>query len=127
MISYRYADGFFDLIDEQSLLPECVSCRSTGSAVRVSPDGRFVISGSRGFDSAAVFAVSSDGKLERRQLFLTGGSSPREMNFLPGGKLFAIANEFSAEVRFFTFDPGSGTLEPNGCRLELPRPLGIIF
>lgn len=127
LISCRYADGQFEFIDEQTLLPDGVNCYSKASAVRISPDGRFVLASNRGFDSVASFPIAANGRLGVRRLTLSGGSSPREMNFLPGGRFFAVANEFSGEVRIFTFNSESGTLEPGGCRLELPRPLGIIF
>ena len=59
-------------------------------------------------------------------LVLSGGSSPRDINFLPGCRWFGAANEFSDTVFFFDCD-GRGRLTPNGCVLRLPRPLHIFW
>ena len=104
-----------------TLTPEAGS--SKASAVRISPDGNFVLAGNRGADTVAVF--------ERRSLRMvsqtpSGGSSPRDLAFLSDRHTVAVANEFSGTVSFFDFDAKAGTLTPTAAELKLPRPLCIL-
>ena len=101
---------------------------SKAAAIRLSPDGRWLFASNRGYDSIAVFRLDGDGGMEFHDLVLTGGSSPRDINFLPGGTAFAAANEFSDTVMFYDFDTERGKLTPNGMVFSrMPRPLCIAF
>ena len=60
-------------------------------------------------------------------LLFCGGTSPRDINFLPGMKKFASANEFSDTVTFFDYDPENGKLTPDGHVLTHKRPLAIYW
>ena len=96
------------------------------AAIRLSADGRFLFASNRGYDSIAVFEIDAPGKLRLCDMVLSGGSSPRDINFLPGERFFAAANEFSNNVMGFDFDPATGKLTPNGWILtHMPRPLCI--
>ncbi len=96
------------------------------AAIRLSPDGRFLFASNRGFDSIAVYELDGKGGMCLTDMVFSGGKSPRDINFLPGGKLFAAANEFSDQVVFYDFDPASGKLTPNGVIFDhMPRPLCI--
>lgn len=126
VISLGYEAGEFTVWDELSLLPRGVGDTPTkASAVRLSPNGGFLALGNRGFDSIAIVELDNCGGLFPASLTLSGGSSPRDMNYL-SPNYFAVANEFSDEVRFFDFDSATGNLTPNGFRLSMPRPLCII-
>ena len=60
-------------------------------------------------------------------LLLCGGSSPRDINFLPGLRKFASANEFSDTVFFFDYNAATGKLTPDGHVLTHKRPLAIYW
>ena len=101
---------------------------SKAAAIRLSPDERWLFASNRGYDSIAVFRLDGGGGMEFHDLVLTGGSSPRDINFLPGGTIFAAANEFSDTVMFYDFDTERGKLTPNGAVFShMPRPLCIAF
>ena len=118
----RYDDGRFEVRGTYAALPRGVRCATKASAIRLSQDGRFLLASNRGFDDIAVFAVDAE-KLTSVTHALSGGSSPRDINFLAGDRLVAAGNEFSDTVFFFDFDRERGLLSPNGFRLDLPRPL----
>lgn len=126
VISCRYADGRFEAIETRSTLPALVNVATKAAAVRLSADERYLFASNRGFDSIAVFRLDGKGGMERTSLVLSGGSSPRDINFLPGGKMFAAANEFSDVLVFFDYD-GEGGLTPNGLIYKLPRPLCVMW
>ena len=118
-----YEDGSFTRIAAVSTLPAGVSQPSKAAALRISPDGRFVLASNRGYDSIAVF--------ERRTLELvscvpSGGRSPRDFAFLSDGRTVAATNEFEPNAVFFDFDAERGTLEPTGETLVLARPLCVL-
>ena len=127
VLSMEYSDGSFKVLNEISLLPECCVCDTKASAIRMSADGRFLVATNRGFDSLVVIEVDGKGGMKLNQTTLSGAVSPRDVNFLPDGRHFAAANEFSDVIYFFDFDPEKGTLTPNGLKLEYPRPLCIAW
>lgn len=126
VISMHYADGRLEKINEISTLPCRIDYPTKASAVRLSQDERFLIATNRGFDSLAVIALDGRGGMVLSDLVLSGGSSPRDVNFLASDRFFAAGNEFSDNVYFFNFNRESGRLTPNGYKLELPRPLCFI-
>ncbi len=120
-----YADGHFTPRLEAPLA-EGVDEGDTAAALRLSPDGRFLIASVRGRDTLAIFAVAADGTLSCRREFPCGTVGPRDFNFLPGGRLIACGGEKSGEIVFFAYDPATGDLAPHGARLAaLPRPICI--
>ena len=119
----EYADGKFARIASVSSLPPGVTAASKAAALRISPDGRFVLASNRGFDSVAVF--------ERKTLRLVsiaeaGGKSPRDFAFLADGRTVAVTNEFEPNVVFFDFDAARGRLVPTGEALTMARPLCVL-
>ena len=127
ILSMKYCNGVFSVINEISLLPEKCVCNTKASAIRMSADGRFLVGTNRGFDSVVLIEVDGCGGMKKIQTTLSGGSSPRDVNFLPDGRSFAAANEFSDNIYFFDFDPETGALVPNGLKLEHLRPLCIVW
>lgn len=127
VLSMKYDKGCFTVLEEFSLLPALCSCDTKASAIRMSADKRFLVATNRGFDSCVVIAVDGKGGMKEVQTTLSGGVSPRDVNFLPGSRHFAAANEFSDVIYFFDFDSEKGTLSPNGLKLVYPRPLCIAW
>lgn len=126
VVSLAYAGGKFDLLRSASSIPPYLACPSKAAAIRLSEDEKFLFASNRGFDSIACFRVDqAAGALELYDLEFSGGSSPRDINFLPGMEKFAAANEFSDSVVLFDYNKRSGRLTPTGQLIKLPRPLAI--
>ena len=127
--SLRYSDGKLERIGCWSALPPDCSVKTKAAAIRFSPDGRYLFVTNRGFDSIAIFRIVSPGMLELADIVSSRGSSPRDFQFLPGGRIAAAANEFSDLVCLFDYEEGSGKLRyREGEDLtDLPRPLYIAF
>ncbi|MBO4492410.1 MAG: lactonase family protein [Lentisphaeria bacterium] len=125
----RYSDGKLERLGSWSALPPDCPVKTKAAAIRFSPDGRYLFATNRGFDSVACFRIVSPGVLELADIVSSRGSSPRDFQFLPGGKIAAAANEFSDQVCLFDYEAGSGTLRyREGADLtDLPRPLYIAF
>lgn len=120
---FAYADGNFTKLAEVSTLPAGTAEKSKAAALRISPDGRFVLASNRGFDSIAVFERRT---LEMVSCVPSGGKSPRDFAFLSDGRTVAAANEFAPNVTFFDFDAARGTLTATGEVLVFARPLCVL-
>jgi 6-phosphogluconolactonase len=118
-----YDGGAFTGIAAVSTLPAGVTQPSKAAALRISPDGRFVLVSNRGYDSIAVFERKT---LKFVSCVPSGGRSPRDFAFLADGRTVAAANEFEPNAVFFDFDAERGTLEPTGGKLVLARPLCVL-
>ena len=116
-----YSDG--KLIHRKTLptLPPDFTGYSKASAVRLSPDGKFLCVSNRGYDSFACYEAGKDGGLELRGITLSNGVSPRDVNFLPGSGEFVCCNETSNTVTFFRYEDGDFT--PEERKFELPGVL----
>ena len=125
--SLAYSDGKFEALNTVSTLPADFEGTTKAAAIRLSEDERFLFASNRGYDSIAVFELDGKGGIKPHDLVLTGGSSPRDINFLPGMKKFAAANEFSDTVFFFDYDAETGKLTPDGHVLTFKRPLAIYW
>lgn len=122
-----YRDGVFQHRQIINTLPADFNEYSKASAIRLSPDERFLFASNRGYDSTAVYRVLDDGALELAEIVLSGGISPRDVNFLPDGRHFAAANEFSDNTVFFDYDSSNGKLVKLDCDVIMPRPLAIYW
>jgi len=126
VVSMRYADGVFTAIQLKPTLPATFTDATKVAAIRLSQDEKFLFVSNRGYDSIAVYALDGQGGMTMTDLVLTGGSSPRDINFLPGWSKFAATNEFSDSIFFYNYDAKSGKLTPDGNVITtLPRPLCI--
>ena len=122
---FSYDRGELSFIDSVSTLPDGENS-SSASTMKFSRNGRFLFAGNRGNDTIAVFTVDENGKLANKIFYPSGGSSPRDFNFLPKANILAVANEFSGKTVFFICDDNSGQITEVCGELALPRPLYIL-
>ena len=117
---YAYEYGRLTLVNTVSTLPEDFDGASTGSAIRISPDGNKLYVSNRGHDSVAEFDVQGP-ELTLCRFIFTHGQSPREMNVF--GNYLLCGNEFSHTVTVFDLT-GDGS-EPV-CTFPVTRPWCIL-
>ena len=97
------------------------------SAVRVSPDGRFVYVSNRGHDSVAVFGFeASAAQLTPMQHALTLGRTPRGLALSPDGAWLLAPNQDSSSISVFRRSARAGTLQFAGT-FPCPTPTSICF
>ena len=123
---YRWENGKLLPADVVSTLPEKPEKESSASTIKFAENGRFLFAGNRGDDSIAVFQIDSDGKLNCQKIVSSGGSSPRDFEFLPDADILAVANELSGKVDFFHCEQNSGIISGLCGSLEFPRPLYVL-
>lgn len=89
------------------------SATRTLGEIAVSPDGRFVYASHRGDpagDHIASFSRGYDGSIDRIGWFSSGGRTPRHFSISADGKLLAVANQDSDNVRIQRRDAADGSL-----------------
>jgi 6-phosphogluconolactonase len=109
-------------------LPDGVAVEppSTGSAIALSRDGRFLYCSNRGHDSVAIFGIEpGSGMPALVGHVLARGSTPRDMKIDPSGRFLAVGNQGSDEVTVFAIDGASGRLQPTGGR-SAARGVGTL-
>lgn len=115
-------EGRVTLGETVSTLPAGVTMRNHPSAVRVSPDGRFVYVANRFHDSVAVFAT--DPGLRLVATYPCGGEFPRDLLVTPDGGRLYVANQNSGTVVGFAV--ADGALTPFGEPLALAGAACIL-
>lgn len=126
-LEYSDAEGFTE-IDTYRTLPQDFHFFSKAAAIKISPDGNFVLASNRGHDSIAVFRINAEtGALERKNICRLSGEFPRDFEFVPGGKFILLGHKMSDEVAMYTFDAHSGSIKICGEVHAMPKPLCFVF
>jgi len=96
------------------------------SAIRVSPDGRFLYTACRSPDTITVFRLADPTAPEQADVIPSGGKAPRDIALTAGGRLLVTANQDSDAVTVFRVAPATGTPSPTGATLTVPAPACIL-
>ncbi len=97
------------------------------SAIKLSPDGRFLYVAGRNQSGVAWMAVTEDGSLLLRGQFDCGGVHPRDISIDPSGQWLIVANQKSDGLCLFQLDPVSGTPERIPGTIAIAAPTCIMF
>lgn len=109
-------------------LPAGFTGYSISSEVRLHPNGRYVYTGNRGYDSIAVFARDEQaGTLERVEVVPCGGKTPRNFGLSADGQWLVSANLDSGTLTSFRIDPATGRLTATGQSAAVPVPTCVLF
>lgn len=109
-------------------VPDDAKAKNTTAEIVISADGRHLYVGNRGHDSVAIFTVDpKTGMLGNLENVPSGGKTPRNLRFDPGGNWFFAANENGGTITEFKVDKKSGHLTPTGVTAEINTPGGMYF
>jgi 6-phosphogluconolactonase len=128
VLEYNQAEGSFNILQYISALPDAFKEESSGSAIHLSLDGKFVYAANRGHDSIAAFSVdNSSGKLTPVAHTPTEGLAPRDFTIAPGGNYLIAANQDSSNIVPFSIDKPTGKLTRVSDTVTIPNPVCIKF
>ncbi len=118
----------FTALQTLSMLPPGFKGETKAAAIRLSPDGRWLLASNRGHDSIAAYAVGADGRLSETPAisFLTG-HFPRDFAFVPGTEYVLCCHKLSDELALYRFNATTGLLARLPATLAMERPLAITF
>jgi len=118
------------LTEKQSIstLPADFHGVSTSADIKTSPDGRFLYTSNRGYDSIAVFSINQeDGRLTSIQYMPSGGKWPRNFELDPSGHWMIATNHNSNNAAVFQIDQKTGKLTAVGKPVDVPFPFSPRF
>ncbi len=102
--------------------------KSTGSEIRIHPNGSFLYTANRGDDSISVFKIDPEtGKLTPVEREPIRGKRPRNFNVDPTGNWLLAAGRTSDSVSVFQIDAETGRLSFTGNSVECPAPICVLF
>ena len=126
--SFIYTGDAFVHVQTLGTLPSDFHEFSKAAAVKVSADGHLLFTSNRGHDSIATFAFdTASGKMERLAISKLEGKSPRDFEFMPGGKFLLAGHENSNSLMSYAFDRATGKLTPAQGPFGLYRPVYVKF
>jgi 6-phosphogluconolactonase len=101
---------------------------SSGGAIVMSRDGRYIYSNTRADNSIEVFAIDrSSGKLSEPQRVISGGKTPWGIVLDPAGEHLLVMNIDSNSVSTFRVNRETGGLQLKGPDFSVPSPVSGIF
>lgn len=111
VLAYNAADGSFKTVQTVSSIPNTHTTFNSGSAVRVTEDGRFLYSSNRGHNSIAVYAINAYGdSIERIQLIASEGDTPRDFALDPTEQFVVVGHQSSDKLTLFERNAETGLL-----------------
>ena len=113
-----------------SALPDSYTGDSRASAIFVHPNGRWLFSSNRGFDSVAVFAIDqTNGHIRFVRAQPTGGETPRFCTLAPNQKVMWMLNEATDTMVPIALDPEhpSDPILSMGQPVPCASPVCMIF
>jgi 6-phosphogluconolactonase len=120
--------GVLHALQTVSTLPADFKEKNTAAEIAIHPSGRFLYGSNRGHDSLAVFLIDPEtGRLKPAGRFSTGGRTPRSFAIDPTGKWLLAANQDTGDIIEFRIDQKTGVLAPAGRRLQLSKPVCVLF
>ncbi|PZP44356.1 MAG: hypothetical protein DI598_14640 [Pseudopedobacter saltans] len=128
VIAYSYDKGNLTQLQILDAAPQVdKNLDNGGSAIRISPNGRFLYVSNRGTaNTVAIFHIENDGKLTHIDDQKVK-AHPRDMAFTPDGKYLAVASRDENAVEFYKVDPEVGLLTLTKNSLSIPKPVAIAF
>ena len=97
------------------------------SALKVSPDGRFVVAVERTSGVIAWFAIDQkSGALSPAGTCMSTAQSARDLAFTHDGRFAVVADQTGDAVLSYRIDPGTGAMAPIAQLSGLPSPCAIL-
>lgn len=128
VLDYNREDGSFRAIQTLSTLPEDFSGESSGAAIRISNDGKFLYASNRGHNSIVVYSISEEGKhLEAIQFISTEGDGPRDFNLDQENQYVVCGNQNTDNLTLYRRDSATGKLELLQKDIYAPECVCVYF
>jgi 6-phosphogluconolactonase len=128
VVVLEYENGHFNKVQTLSTLPENYTDFNLGSAIHISPNGRFLYTSNRGHNSIALFAIDeSTGHLRFQTHIPTQGEIPRDFNIDPSGQFLFVAHQGSNNIYAFSIDSETGYLTFLNSSVTVTNPVCIKF
>ena len=127
VINYDSEKGTFKEIQTIETIPSSFTTNNQCSAIRITPDGKYLYGSNRGHNSIVVYSVEPDtGKLALVDNVSTGGDWPRDFIIDLTGNIMLVANQESNDIFSYRIDHGTGKLTQTGHKIEVNKPVCLL-
>lgn len=116
----------FECIQTITTLPND-DIESSGGAIRISKDGRFVYASNRGHDSIVMYRVKDDYTLELLDFISTEGKHPRDFALNSQENYLVVGNRDTNNLTLYERDIKSGLLTLVQKDVYVPEVVSILF
>ncbi len=125
---YRKEQEKWNAIQTISVQPNNYTGPSSGAAIILSKDGRFLYTSNRGTSNTiSIAAVKDNFELELKGFQSSLGIKPRNINFSPDEEFLLAAHQESHDIIIFKRDKVSGMLTDTGNRIRVGKPVCLVF
>lgn len=125
--SFAFDGETFEERQTLPMLPPVIWGDSKAAAIRLSPDGRWLLASNRGHDSIAAYRVGPDGSLSGPVVSRLTGRFPRDFVFVPGSRFLLVGHKLSNELAVYAFDDRNGLVTRMAGTYRMDRPLAIAL
>lgn len=116
------------LAQKISVIPEDYTGMYATAAIRMMPDGKYLLASTRGADTITVFRVHpADGLLTTVGITKLSGKFPRDFNITADGRYVVVGLQMSDEVVCYRFHEENGELEECGCVKGFASPAAVVI
>jgi 6-phosphogluconolactonase (cycloisomerase 2 family) len=129
VVLFHYNSETGSLTSQQTIstLPPGFTGSSFASEILISPNGRFLYAVNRLYDTIAIFAINTNGKLRRVGETSTLGDYPNQCRIDPSGSFFYSCNRRSDAITTFRIHRDTGLLTSTGQYTAVGSPASITF
>jgi 6-phosphogluconolactonase len=121
------AAGTLQAVQTVSTLSAGYQGKISAGEIIVSPDGKHVYVSNRGDDTIVAYqAEARSGRLAEMQRLPSAGTHPAHLALSPDGRWLLVANELTNALTSFRVG-GDGRLAATDNRLDVPKPVNIVF
>lgn len=109
-----------------SVIPKGMQAESFSAAIRISPNGKFLYTSTRGINILTCFEIIN-GVLQLKDYYDCGGLHPRDFILEDSGRWLLVANKDSDNVIVFKLNPDDGTLLEETSEITIPSCVSLAF
>nr|WP_315220891.1 lactonase family protein [uncultured Flavobacterium sp.] len=121
-------NGNLKKIAETSILPKDFQGGTSGAAIKISPDGKFLyVSDRADVNAISVYKIQKNGAVELVEQVSSLGKGPRDFSIDPTGSYLLVAHQYTNNISIFKRDKTTGKLKDTGKKIELCSPVGLVF
>ncbi len=129
---WKGIDSMMQRTQTISAFPNVIPSTVSNAAIHLHPSKPFLYISNRGINnskenSLSLFHISTDGKLEYKNKYSSGGEIPRDFAISPDGRFLLSANQDSDNILVYSINPIDGTLEKTEHNLKIPTPVCLKF
>lgn len=128
VLELNHNNGELKEVQVSNSLPDKFKDENTGSAIRITPEGKFLYVANRGFNSLTSYSIDErDGTLTFIQHTSTEGEHPRDFNIDSTGSILVVANMLTNNLVIFDINKNGGELTKLEIDIQIPTPVSIEF